>query len=130
MLAALLAGCGPGKGEVRGTVRYNGKPLPSGTVQFLGADGIPHAGTIQPDGTFAVQVPAGEAKVVVSSVDEAGMIRLTRALTAGRGRAAPPPPSSANYSRIPLRYADWNASGLTVLVERGGTNHDFDLVSR
>jgi hypothetical protein len=128
LLGVSVTGCGSGQGEVRGTVRYKGKPLPFGTIQFLGRDGLPYAGKIQPDGTFSVQVPAGEAKVIVSCVDEARMSRYTRQLTAGRGRIAPPP-SSGNFSLIPRRYADWNASGLTVLVERGQTVQDFTLTS-
>jgi hypothetical protein len=128
LLCASLAGCGSGRGEVSGTVRCDGKPLPHGTIQFLGEDGVPHAARIQPDGTFAVEVPAGEAKVIVSCVDEARLGRFTSQL-AGHSRGAPPPASSGNFSLIPQRYADWNASGLTVLVRRGQTVRDFDLTS-
>jgi hypothetical protein len=38
--------------------------------------------------------------------------------------------SSGTFSLIPLRYADWNASGLTVLVKAGKTMQDFALISR
>jgi hypothetical protein len=74
-------------------------------------------------------VPAGEAKVIVSCVDEAGMSRFTRRLAANRSRVAAPPVSTRNFSRIPQRYTAWNASGLTVLVEGGQTVKDFALVS-
>jgi hypothetical protein len=129
LLGVSVAGCGPGKGEVSGTVRYKGRPLSSGTIQFLGPDGVPCAATIQPDGSFAAQVTAGEAKVIVSCVDEPRLTGLTKQLAAGGpGRAAPPRvPSGGNFSLIPLRYGDWDASGLTVLVDRGGTRQDFDL---
>jgi hypothetical protein len=134
VLAALLlcasgTGCDSGQEEVRGTVRCNGLPLPSGTIQFLGPDGVPHAGTIQPDGTYSVEVPVGEAKAIVSCLDEA---RLNLALGRPAGhesRATPPPLPAEGFSRIPQRYADWDVSGLTVLVEPGGTVHDFDLVA-
>jgi hypothetical protein len=86
LLCALGTGCGSGQGEVSGTVRYRGKPLPFGTIQFLGQDGIPYAGRIQPDGTFSVRVPTGEAKVIVSCVDEARMNRFQAASMADRGR--------------------------------------------
>ena len=129
LLGASLAGCGPGQGEVSGVVRVNGRPLPFGTIQFLGADGVPRAGKIQPDGTFSVGVPAGEAKVIVSCVDEARLNRLTAQLASKQGRAAPPPPAAENFSLIPQRYADWNASGLTVLVQPGKTVQDFALTS-
>jgi hypothetical protein len=130
VLCAAAAGCGSGRGEVSGTVRYNGKPLASGTIQFLGPDGIPCAGKIQPDGTFSVWVPVGEARVIVSCVDEGRMNRALAQLVGSNGRAAPPPSATRNLSLIPQRYADWNASGLSVLVEPGKTLHDFALVSR
>jgi hypothetical protein len=130
LLCVPVTGCGPGRGEVSGTVRYNGKPLPFGAIQFLGPDGVPCSGPIQPDGTFSVQVPTGEAKVIISCVDEARMNRFSGQLAAGReGRAAPPPSSSANFSLIPQRYTDWNTSGLSVLVGRGKTVQDFALTS-
>ncbi len=130
LLAVSLTGCGARREEVSGVVRYNGKPLSSGTIQFLGEDGIPYAGKIQPDGTFAVEVPVGEAKVIVSCVDETRLARLTSQMAANReGRGAPPPTSAGTSSLIPQRYADWDASGLTVHVQRGKTVQDFDLTS-
>jgi hypothetical protein len=128
VLLGALTGCGSGQGEVSGTVRCNGKLLPFGTIHFLGCDGIPRAGQIQPDGTFCVGVPAGEAKVIVSCLDEGRMNAFGRS-TAGRGRSAPPILSGQSFSLIPLRYADWNASGLTVVVKRGKTRQDFALTS-
>jgi hypothetical protein len=130
LLGVSAAGCGPGQGEVRGTVRYNGRPLPSGTIQFLGQDGVPRAGKIQPDGTFAVRVPAGAAKVIVTCVDEARLAGLTRRSAGGPARAAAPRLASGSFSLIPLRYGDWGASGLTAQVEPGGTRQDFDLLTR
>jgi hypothetical protein len=132
-LVALVAcgpiiGCGPGRGEVSGTVRYNGKPLPSGTIQFLGSDGVPCAGTIHSDGTFSVQVPAGEAKVIVSCLDEAKLKQYSGALMAAKGRGIPPS-QPGKLSLIPLRYADWTNSGLTVVVTSGKTEQDFNLIS-
>jgi hypothetical protein len=127
LLGAALSGCGAGQGEVSGTVRYRGKPLPFGTIQFLGQDGVPCAGRIGPDGTFSVLVPAGEAKVIVSCVDEARMSRLARQRVGGPGRALPPTLPAGGFSLIPRRYADWTASGLTVRVADGKTVRDFDL---
>jgi hypothetical protein len=129
LLGTSLTGCRPGQGEVSGTVRYNGRPLPFGTVQFLGRDGVPYAAAIQPDGTFSARVPAGEAKVIVSCVDEPRLTSYTGQLASSRGRVAPRGPAPGNFSLIPTRYADWDASGLTVQVRRGGTVQDFDLTS-
>ena len=126
-LLCAITGCGSGVAEVSGTVRYDGKPLAAGTIQFLGQDGIPRAGKIQPDGTFSVGVPAGEAKVIVSCVDEDRLSRSAAKLVGRGGRAAPPPSSYGSFSLIPGRYADWNASGLTVVVRPGKTVQDFAL---
>jgi hypothetical protein len=129
-LGAVLAGCRPSQGELRGTVTYNGKPLQQGNVQFLAQDGIPRTARIGPDGKFMVAMPAGTAKVLVVSVDEQKLGQFTTAL-AGRGgpagRAAPPRMPRGSFSQIPQRYADWDASGLTVEVASGATVHDFAL---
>ncbi len=130
VLCLWMTGCGPSQGEVAGTVRYNGKPLPSGTIQFLGQDGVPYSGKIQPDGSFSVQVPVGEAKVIVSCVDEERLTRFTTQMASNRGRVTAPPPADKKFSLIPQRYADWNTSGLTVVVESGKTVQDFALTSR
>jgi hypothetical protein len=127
LLGGSIAGCGSGVGEVGGTVRYNGQPLPFGTIQFLGRDGVPRAGKIQADGTFSVPVPAGEAKVIVSCMDEPQMGAVNGELTARERRAAPR--FVGGTSLIPQRYADWSASGLTVRVKRGRTVQDFALVA-
>jgi hypothetical protein len=129
LLCTALTGCGGGLGEVTGVVRYQGKPLSHGTIQFLGHDGVPRSGTIRTDGTFTVAVPVGAAKVIVTAFDEARMSRFTRQLAGRGGRAAPPPVPGDRFPQIPLRYADWDASGLTVVVEPGNTAHDFALTA-
>jgi hypothetical protein len=129
-LGAALTGCGSSVGELHGIVRYNGKPLEQGNIQFLAKDGIPRTARLGPNGAFTVTVPAGTAKVMVVSMDERQLGSFTRAL-AGRGgpggRAAPPRMPKGNFSRIPQRYGDWNTSGLTVEVASGTTVHDFTL---
>lgn len=129
-LCSTLAGCGSGVGELHGTVRYNGKPLEQGNIQFLARDGIPRTARIGPNGAFSVSLPAGSAKVMVVSVDERQLGRFTSAM-AGRGaagvRSAPPRMPKGNFSRIPQRYADWDTSGLTIEVGSGTTTHDFTL---
>jgi hypothetical protein len=80
---------------------------------------------IGPDGTYSVPVPTGEAKVIVSCVDEDRLNRITTQ-AANHGRGAPLP-ANVKVSLIPQRYTDWDASGLMVRVERGQTVRDFDL---
>jgi hypothetical protein len=127
VLSVALAGCGPGQAEVSGTVRYKGKPLPSGTIQFLASDGLIYPGTIQSDGSFAVRVPAGEAKVLIRCVDEERLSRFTARQAGKSGRIAAPAAAAGSFSLIPQRYADWGTSHLAVRVERVKTTQDFDL---
>jgi hypothetical protein len=129
VLCGSLAGCGSGSGEVSGTVRFNGKPLPFGTIQFLGQDGIPCSGAIQSDGTFSVTVPAGQARVIIRCVDETRLSHFTSRMAGRHGRAASPMSAPGQDSLIPQRYSDWDTSRLTVLVQSGKTVQDFDLTS-
>jgi hypothetical protein len=130
LMLTAVTGCGPGRGEVRGTVFVDGKPLPSGTIQFLGVDGIPCAGAIGPDGTFSVQVPRGDAKVIVTCMNEIRMQQVSAELrTASGSRSAPPAAMPDNLSKIPIRYADWTTSGLSVRVTGRKNEQDFALTS-
>jgi hypothetical protein len=125
ILCGALTGCGWRRAEVRGTVRYNGRPVTAGTIQFLGRNGVPCAGTIGPDGTYAVRVPPGPAKVIVSRPASVPGGRLEGQ---SGGRIAPPASAdTAEASGLPQRYADWGASGLTVQVKPRTTAQDFDL---
>jgi hypothetical protein len=124
-LALVALGCGPGIGDVAGTVTYKDKPLPDGTVKIRGRDGIPRDGVIQPGGAFLVKnVPAGPAQVLVTSYDPK-MADFTKAVaavkdSAGRARVAFPAEGiEASFSRIPLRYGDFGKSGLQLNVVRG-----------
>jgi hypothetical protein len=58
--------------DVSGTVRYKGKALKGGTIQFLGSDGATYPATIGVDGTYRARVRVGEARVLVSCIDGAG----------------------------------------------------------
>ncbi len=130
LLGVSAVGCGGGVAEVRGTVRYNGKPLPHGTIQFLGTDGVPHAAIVGADGTYCVRLPAGPAKVIVRCVDEKRLAAFTTQLAGRPGRVAPPRMPSGGFSLIPTRYADWETSGLTVTIEPAAAAQDFNLTSR
>jgi hypothetical protein len=130
LLPTCLVGCGPGRGEVRGTVYIDGQPLASGTIQFLGIDGIPHAAAIRSDGTFAVEVPRGNAKVIVSCMNEVRMQKLSSDLAAARGgRSAPPDSVPEDLTRIPMRYAQWDTAGLTMRVASRKNYQDFYLTT-
>jgi hypothetical protein len=55
-------------------VRYKGKVLSGGTIPFLGNDGTAYQAKIGPDGTYRVRVRVGEARVLVSCIDEGRMV--------------------------------------------------------
>src|SRR5436305_5324907 len=63
-----VAGCGAGKGDLSGTVTYQGKKVVLGTVVAVGSNGIPQTVNISEEGTYAVKdLPAGPIKFAVHS---------------------------------------------------------------
>jgi hypothetical protein len=54
-LSLLLTGCAPSTGTVTGTVKLDGKPLPTGTVTFIGSDNRPYVATISENGTYKIE---------------------------------------------------------------------------
>ncbi len=75
-LVLLLCGCGPqGPGypatRLEGAVAVDGKPLATGSIQFLPADTAqgPAVGAVVTDGRYAVDdVPLGRVRAIVTSV--------------------------------------------------------------
>ena len=111
-----------------GTVRYKGKALSGGTIQFLGSDGATYPAKIGPDGTYRVRVRVGEAQVLVSCVDEGRMVEHLRKLgDFTRGAKAGAAPEGRSFNLIPEEYAAWSTSGLKVSIQGGKNSHDFDL---
>jgi hypothetical protein len=116
----LAAGCGA-NASVSGRVTHKGKPLPAGTVTFLTADNKIFTSQITSDGTFTVpQLTAGTVKIGVQTpppqpADDSQAPRPSDAPT-------PPPPVI-----LPAKYADPNASGLTLTVTGGSQTHNIEL---
>jgi hypothetical protein len=133
LAAALAAGCGPALADVSGTVKYKGKALSGGTIQFLGSDGATYPAKIGSDGTYRARVRVGEAQVLVSCVDEARMVEYLKKLSdaAGGNKTGAAPkaqiPKGLSFSLIPEKYAAWGTSGLKVTIKTGKNTHDFDL---
>src|SRR5262245_1815414 len=68
--ALALSGCGKTTATVSGVVKYQGEPLPSGTVLIYGSDGVPKTGAIGEDGKYKVDdAPLGQGKIPVQVVD-------------------------------------------------------------
>jgi hypothetical protein len=54
-------------GTTEGSIRFQGKPLPGGTVSFHPAKGKALVGAIQPDDTYGIKdVPAGRGRTAHS----------------------------------------------------------------
>jgi hypothetical protein len=130
---ALLTGCG-GKGDVSGTVNYQGKPVAKGQVTFQGQDGKTYMGDIQ-DGKYKVSgVPTGTAKIAVTALDESITEHFRKMSEYGRGnkgegppKAPPPAIDPASMYLVPQKYADVNSSGLSYEVKSGSNTHNIDI---
>jgi len=112
---------------------FQGKPLPAGRVSFVpdssrGTKGRAATGIIQPDGRFTLQsytpgdgVIVGFHRVAIESLDESTLAK------APENDSDPPTPWQPLKSRIPVRYNDHAASGLTADVKTGQSN-EFEFV--
>ncbi len=65
---SVMSGCGKASGDLIGTVYLDEKPITSGFVTVVGADGSVQRSEIQETGSYAVKgIPAGEVTVLISS---------------------------------------------------------------
>jgi hypothetical protein len=109
-------------------VRYKGKALGSGTIPFLGSDSAAYPAKIGSDGAYRARVRVGEARVLVSCVDEARMVEHLQKLSDfPRGNKAGAAPEGGSFSLILEEYAAWATSGLKVTIQGGKNTLDFDL---
>ena len=130
-----IAGCGGGKGTLKGKVTFLGKPIVVGTVTVFASDGSVCLGPIQSDGSYEVRdVARGTAKVVVSSPDTTQLNPLQ--LARGEGDAGAklkagdedaPRPNPPGWMELPRKYADVATSDLTTQVSGGTNTHDISL---
>lgn len=139
--AVLAAGCGPGTGTVTGKVSYKSKPVVTGTVTAIAADGVARPGQIGPDGTYSIPaVPSGEVTFLVASPNPNTGPRESTSGGKGKRRggdsdlASPAPggpepapalPKGA-WMPLPDDYADPTKSSLKRTV-KGDTVVELDL---
>jgi hypothetical protein len=114
LVAFLISGCGPGRPRtvpVRGTVMYQGKPVPNGTVMFVPQSGQEATGEIQPDGSYSLTtfvpndgaVPGNYTVVIVAREDTSKRLPEDR-------NPLPPP-------IIPMRFTSIATSPLRAEVK-------------
>ncbi len=135
LAAGGLSGCGvPTPETVTGRVVYRGQPVTVGQVSFLGADGVPVCGDIDPDGSYRVDhVPLGEAAVAVTATpprDPPKPPKVVGKLPDGRPKVESRPDPTHRPkapAAVPAKYADARTSGLRLTVHAGPNRFDIDL---
>jgi hypothetical protein len=129
LVALAAAGCA-GKGDVSGSVTYQGKPLVYGTVLLVDHEGNIHQPGIQEDGSYSVKgVSPGEALVAVNSPNPAAPV-----ITLPGGEQPSDPEDERRRAAlrqkwfpIPEHYGDPNRSELKLEVKPGPNLHDLKL---
>lgn len=120
-MLAVLCGCDAQTAPVSGTVTLRGRPVGPGTVIFLPTAG----GARSAVGTFASD---GRYQLSTFEPNDGALLGSHRVIIQARS------PSESAFgdeeivdSRIPLLYADPQASGVTARVKPGSNTIDFDL---
>jgi hypothetical protein len=109
---------------VQGTVTFDGKSVPFGSVVMQGEDGVSRTGTINPDGSYTVaKVPHGKVRVAVFSI-AAPSSNTDEASMPSESTEEPKPGSIPS----PEIYIDINRTEIVVTVE-GETRFDIDLTT-
>jgi hypothetical protein len=133
-------GCGSGdelarRYPVSGTVTYNGKPVPKGSINFLPNDpnGRAAGGDIV-EGTYSLttQDPGdgaipGQYKVTVTATDVDVSKEVSQAKQKGMIISQDQIAKAKRTNLIPSKYSIAETSGLTAQVKEGANPIDFDL---
>ncbi|HBI46734.1 MAG TPA: hypothetical protein DDY78_28355 [Planctomycetales bacterium] len=118
-------GCGGGRGNVSGEVKYSGQPLAAGDITFIFEDGEKqqvHADVI--DGKYTLPpTQTGKAKVTITAT---APNTAHGPLPAG-ATVTGPSVSPEKYVPIPQKYSNLDQSGLTYDVKGGDQKKNFDL---
>jgi hypothetical protein len=121
LIAMLAIGCKLRNGNVSGTVKFDGKPLTSGTVTFFDEKNQALASSINPDGSFSISsVRPGRAKIAI-----AVPLPISFDSPAFSGISIMPP--KADGPKIPDKYLNADTSGLTCNVRGGDQVFDIEM---
>ena len=123
-LLPLVIGCSGGgaldTAEVTGTVTYNGKPLPYGSVSFRPKAGSPATGKIQSDGSFTMTTYNNGDGAIVGTHE---VLIIATEVDAGTApEVQPGTEMKVAQSVIPEKYTSFSTSGLTAEVVAGEEN--------
>ncbi|MDB5385759.1 MAG: hypothetical protein JWM11_1405 [Planctomycetaceae bacterium] len=143
VLLGSMLGCGGSSGDgykgaygqVSGTVKYQGKPIPAGsTVLFQSKEGASFvaSGTVGADGKYDLRYQGSASLPAVAYV-----VQLAQpAATAAPGGAVDPSKmadgqallNAGNKAPFPVKYLSTGTSNLSFPVKEGKNTADFDLV--
>jgi hypothetical protein len=129
-MAVTASGCGARRATVSGEVKYNGAPLPSGTITFISQAGQKQVAASEiVDGKYTIKgIEPGLAKVTVITLPPS-----RGGLPPGGGKPVEAPSTFSSsqqqgkYVPIPRRYGDAEQSGLSYEIKPGSQTKDFEL---
>jgi hypothetical protein len=143
---AALSGCSGGgggrtfpTGEVSGTVKYNGEPIPQGKITFIGTETGDFAWAPINNGSYTVKAPLGMCKIEIQiqsdenkfaiPPQQMGMAKAKMKELRDKGMNVPDLPGEAKKTTInlPEKYTSAASSGLTFEVQAGTQNKEWDL---
>lgn len=135
-LLLLLPVVGCGDNQVTGTVYFDGKPVPLGTVVFVNAQGVHRGSLIEPDGSYHIKgaIP-GLVRIAVASLNPADLDPAFEAELQEKftklGIPLPPPLKEVqDWFPIPAVYADIETSELRADIQSGATVFDIHLAKK
>ena len=122
LVLLVLAGCGdPSMGEVTGTVKVDGEPIPEGAILFIPVDGKGGtAGDKIQDGHYSAKVQVGAMKVSISKLKFLRKKKLYNKPGA--------PEYTQNMEGLPAKYNE--KTELRFDVKPGVNQKDWDLQSK
>lgn len=124
-LLSVMIGCSQevGTGEISGKVTFKDMPIAQGTIAFISNNGKVASGNILGGAYTVKKMEIGpDAKVSITSHPPSPMMQPPTGLVDGQPLYPP-----GKFVRIPERYGNSKASGLTYDVVEGTQTHDIDL---
>jgi|SRR5579864_4424398 len=122
LLAVVAGGCKPRTGNVSGTVKFDGKPLPGGTITFFDDKNGAFSSAIEADGSYSVTgVRAGRARIAVA-------VPLSIPFESSSMPGIRIEPPKFDVPKIPDKYLGAETSGLACDVRGGDQAHDVELM--